>query len=154
MTDYSKLLETRRIAKGMFSLQQVSECLKIARRDTATAKSILNTSQDWAFNIAHNAMNQAGRALMLHEGYRPLGEGHHATVVQFLEIAFGGKHGDLLNEVDRIRRKRNKVTYDTTGLISKKDAEEAIAVAEQLLEVVVKHMDAGSSSNSKKRAPK
>jgi uncharacterized protein (UPF0332 family) len=153
MTDYSKLLESRRIAKGTFSRQQVSECLKIARRDIATAKSILNTSQEWAFNIAHNAMNQAGRALMLHEGYRPLGEGHHATVVQFLEIAFEGKLDSLLAEVDRIRRKRNKVTYDTTGLISRKNAEEAISIADELLKEVVKRI-AVTPSNGRKLSKK
>ncbi len=41
---------------------------QIARRDLETAEEIAETSPDWAFNIAYNAMHQAGRAFLLHRG--------------------------------------------------------------------------------------
>jgi len=64
MTDYSELLKEGRIRRGRFSRDQAENCLKLASRDIETAKATLVTSAEWAFNIAYNAMHQAGRAYM------------------------------------------------------------------------------------------
>lgn len=74
MTDYSELLEAGRVKRGRFSRQQVDSCLQIGRRDLKTAKAVIKTSPEWAFNIAYNAMHQIGRAFMLHSGCRRAGE--------------------------------------------------------------------------------
>lgn len=89
MTDYSELLDDGRIKHGRFARKQVEDCLRIAERDLATAASIIASSPEWAFNIASNAIHQAGRAFMFYAGYRTVGEGHHATVVRFIEMALG-----------------------------------------------------------------
>jgi uncharacterized protein (UPF0332 family) len=136
MTDYSKLLEEGRIKSGRFSKKQVEDCLAIAKRDVSTARSVLETSPEWAFNIAYNAMQQAGRAFMFSKGYRTDGEAHHATVVQFLEIALGREYEDALAVMDRMRRKRNRSTYDTVGTISDREAREAVSIAEEFVEKV------------------
>ncbi|MFQ5807774.1 MAG: hypothetical protein ACE5I3_15110 [Phycisphaerae bacterium] len=44
--------------------------------------TVIETSPEWAFNIAYNAMHQAGRAFMFRAGYWTAGEGPHATVVR------------------------------------------------------------------------
>lgn len=129
MTGYSKLLEERKIRKGRFGPGQVEACLKIAERDIETARTVLETSPEWAFNIAYNAMHQAGRAYMFAAGYRAAGEHRHAVVVQFLEIGLGQDYSDVLAIMDRMRRKRNRATYDMTGTISRKEAGEAIEAA-------------------------
>ena len=110
MTSYSELLDEGLLKAGRFSRKQVQDCLGIARRDLGTAKEIVETSPEWAFNIAYNAMHQAGRAFVFKVGYRPVGEGRHATVVRFLEIGLGEEQERTLAIMDRMRRKRNRAT--------------------------------------------
>lgn len=71
MTDYSELEKSRRIRPGRFSSKQISDCLALSRRDLKIAETILKENQDWAFNIAYNAMLQATKALMYSKGFRP-----------------------------------------------------------------------------------
>jgi len=133
MTSYSELLDEGRVKRGRFSKKQVEDSLHIARRDLETTVSIIGTSPEWAFNIAYNAMHQAGRAFMFYSGYRPVGEGHHATVVRFLEVGLGTGREDMLALMDRMRRKRNRATYDKVETISRREAEEAIATAQEFV---------------------
>lgn len=140
MTSYSELLGEGRVKQGRFSRRQVEDCLRIARRDLKTAATVIEASPEWAFNIAYNAMHQAGRAFMFHAGYRPAGEAHHATVVRFLEIALGSQHEETLVLMDRMRRKRNRATYDLVGTISHKEAEEAIAAAADFVTEVARRV--------------
>src|SRR3989304_2498095 len=100
MTDFSDLLDAGRLKRGRFANRQVDDCLGIARRDLKTSRAVIETSPEWAFNIAYNAMHQAGRAFMFHAGYRAVGEGHHATVVRFLEIGLGPRHEAVLAVMD------------------------------------------------------
>ncbi len=134
MTDYSELLDQGRVKRGHFARRQEEDCLRIARRDLETAKILIESSAEWAFNIAYNAMYQAGRSFMFHRGYRAAGHGHHATVVRFLEIGLGSEYEEMLALLDRMRRKRNRATYDTVGTISKKEAEDAISAARDFVD--------------------
>lgn len=140
MTDYSELLDDERVKRGRFSRKQVDDCLAIARRDLATAEDVLEKSPEWAFNIAYNAMHQAGRALMFDRGYRSVGEGHHATVIRFLELTLSPAQQDLFDLMDRMRRKRNRATYGTVGTISRPVAAEAITSARELVAEVVRNV--------------
>lgn len=133
MTSYSDLLDEGRVKRGRFSRKQVEDYLRIARRDPKTAKAVIETSREWGFNIAYNAMHQAGRAFMFHKGFRPVGEGHHATVIRFLAIGLGAQDDETLALMDRMRRKRNRATYDTVGTISRREAEEAITAAREFV---------------------
>ena len=137
MTDYSELLDDGRVRRGQFSRKQVESCIDLARRDLDTASTVIGASPEWAFNIAYNAMHQAGRAFMLHTGYRPAGEGHHVTVVRFLEAGLGSGYEDMLVLMDRMRRKRNRATYDRVGTIARKEAEEATTTARKFVEIVL-----------------
>ena len=58
MTNYSSLLEAGRIKRGRFSRKQALDCIEIARRDVETAKSVTETSPEWAFNIAYSALQK------------------------------------------------------------------------------------------------
>ena len=129
MMNYSELVKTNRIKGGRFSDKQIQDCLDLAERDLETAQKIGNDNPDWAFAIAYNAMLQTVRALMFSEGYRAIGEGQHATAIQFAQYALGVKFLPSLEFMDRMRRKRNRTVYDMAGLISKKEADEAIETA-------------------------
>lgn len=130
MTSYSELLKSNRIKAGKFSRKQVLDCLQLASRDIATARKVLGDDSDWCFTIAYNAMLQAARAVMLSKGYRASGEGQHATVIQFAKIALGKEYSDVLEFMERMRRKRHRAVYDMAGRVSKKEAAEAVETAE------------------------
>ena len=136
MTNYSNLIKDRLIKQGDFSQTQINDCLKIASRDLITAENIVEKSPEWAFNIAYNAMQQAGRAFMFSEGYRTVGVGHHATVIVFLEIALNKEFEDTLILMDRMRRKRNHATYDTIDSISTTEAKHAYINAKQFVDKI------------------
>lgn len=136
MTSYSELIKENRIKAGKFSRKQVQDCLNLAKRDIATARKIVAENPDWGYNIAYNAMLQAARAVMFSKGYRATGEGQHATVIQFAHIALGEEFTSTLEFMDRMRRKRNMVVYDMAGLVSSKEATEAIGTAENFVRSV------------------
>lgn len=138
MTDFSNLLKKGRIKEGRFSTKQVKDRLDIAHRDLAAAQNNLDTNPEWAYIIAYNAMHQAGRAYLFKKGFRTVGEGHHATVVQFIRLDLGPGYADLLTVMDRMRRNRNRATYDKTETISTSEARTAISTAEEFVDKISK----------------
>ena len=137
MTNYSELIKDNRIKAGKFSRKQVRDCLNLAERDIKTARKIAAENPDWGYNIAYNAMLQAARAVMFSKGYRATGEGQHATVIQFVQIALGEEFTTTLEFMDRMRRKRNRAVYDMAGLVSSKEATEAIETAVNFVRAIL-----------------
>jgi hypothetical protein len=78
-------------------------------------------------------MLQGIRAIMFERGFRPIGEGRHATAIEFAKITLGPKFADRLDFVDELRRKRNKTVYEIAGYVSHKEASEAISAAEDFV---------------------
>jgi len=113
--------------------KKVEDELQIARRDIAVAREILPKSKDWAYNIAYNAVLQSLRAFMFDKGYRSSGDSHHLAVIKFAELFF---ESDVTIRLDRMRRKRSISTYDTAGIVSVQEAENAIEMAENLLTII------------------
>ncbi|MCG2767897.1 MAG: hypothetical protein ABIK79_15450 [Chloroflexota bacterium] len=116
---YDKLLEQRRIKPYQARPREVERLLKVAARDLATAEKILPEDLDWTFNIIYNGVLQAARALMLHEGFRARGPEQHLTVVRFCELALGPEYERQVALSDQMRRKRNRLVYETVGLVSR-----------------------------------
>jgi uncharacterized protein (UPF0332 family) len=135
-----KLLRNRLISKVASSPGQVSEVFRVAERDLGAARNSLRECDfDWALAIAYNSMLQAGRALMLARGYRPVGEFKHVAVVEFVKVEFSGElSGRLAFAFDKIRRKRHRVVYDSVGLTTEREASEVIDLAEEFVSRVRK----------------
>ncbi|MDD1689251.1 MAG: HEPN domain-containing protein [Methanoregula sp.] len=110
--------------------KKVEDALVHARRDLATAGTIIANDQDWAYTIAYNAVLQAGRALMFSKGYRPDGANQHVAVVKFAELFLDPSDTIIF---DRMRRKRNSSVYETAGIITEREAEFALEQAEILV---------------------
>jgi len=106
-----KLLEKKMISKTASNPKQVDEVFKVAERDLNAARNSLREGDfDWALAIACNSMLQAGRALMLRGGYRPMGEFKHVAVVEFVEVEFSDELSrKLVFAFNKIRRKRHRV---------------------------------------------
>ncbi len=116
--------------------RRVLECLDIAERDLKTAISLSNDNPDWAYSIAYNSMLQSARALMFSFGFRPHGQAKHISAVRFAEAALGKKAKDIIMILDRMRRKRHRVVYDTSGLISQLEANKATTNAEKFIKMI------------------
>jgi uncharacterized protein (UPF0332 family) len=114
----------------------VDRLLQVAARDLVTAERILPDDLDWAFNIVYNAVLQAGRALMLHKGFRPRGPEQHRTVVHFCELTLGPERKRQIALFDQMRRKRNRLVYETVGLVSYREVEQALAFAQTFVEEI------------------
>ena len=130
-----KLLKNRLIAKITSSPEQVDEVFKVAERDLNAARNSLREGDfDWALAIAYNSMLQAGRALMLKRGYRPMGEFKHVAVVEFIKVEFSDELSrKLAFAFNNIRRKRHRVVYEQAGTTTEREALEIICLAEEFV---------------------
>ena len=131
---YERLLKTGRIQPYSARPSETAQLLQVANRDIGTAEKNLEEVPDWAYTIAYNAVLQASRALMLHDGFRPRGGEQHATVVEFIEERLGANFGKQVRLFDQMRRKRHRVVYEVAGLVSKAEAEQAINFAQEFID--------------------
>ena len=131
---YQRLLHSGLVRPYKGGREQAPRQLGLALRDLSSARRLLAEDRDWAFAIAYNAVLQAGRALMLREGYRPTtGEGGHVAVIRFCEEFFGPRYQEEMELFDRMRVRRNRVVYDVSGSISRLEADEAFTFAEDFV---------------------
>ena len=131
---YERLLQQGRIRPYRAKPQEVERLLQVASRDLSTAAKILPDDADWAFNIVYNAVLQAARALVLHEGFRPRGAGQHRTIVLFCQEALGQECRRQVALFDQVRRKRHRLVYEMVGLVSNQEAEQALDFAEAFVD--------------------
>ena len=112
------------------SKQEISDLLSIARRDLLDCQS-KEISDDWRFNIAYNAALQSAKAALAASGYRASREAHHYRVIQSLVFTIGAAP-NLVQQLERFRKKRNIVEYDRTGTISSQEVDEIASLAKEL----------------------
>lgn len=91
---------------------------------------MLDENCDWSFSIAYNSMLQSIRALIFSKGYRPSSDAGHVAAVRFAKLFL--TENDVVF-FDRMRRKRHTAVYDTVGVISRVEAENALARAEKFI---------------------
>jgi len=139
---YSELQNKGLIHPYHGSKKQVQKHLKLAERDIKTSQRIVAEDWDWAFNIAYNAILQAGRALMFYKGYRPTsGEGAHMSVVQFAEITLGKTFENEISLFDKMRQKRHRVIYDVAGIISQHEAKQSFEFAKKFVTIIREYIE-------------
>jgi len=114
----------------------IQSLLLVARRDLVAAERNLPEDLDWSFNMSYNAALQAGRALMFGHGYRPRGADQHRTVVRFVESVMGEDYARESALFEQMRRKRNRLIYETVGLVSRQEAEQALDFAKTIVDEI------------------
>ena len=121
--------------------KQVKQFLADAHKKAATARKNLPIDAETAYQIAYEAMLKASLALMLSHGQRPRVQlGHHIAIIEFAQRHLSPGLAPIFALFDRMRRKRNEAFYDI-ALISDTEAEEAVRVADNYLEVVSSDVD-------------
>lgn len=113
---------------------EIGELLAIADRDLADCR-VQGLSPEWRLNIAYNAALQASTAALAACGHRASREAHHYRVIQSLALTIGAE-ASLVRQFDLFRKKRNIGGYERAGTVSDKEANEMIALAEQIRQEV------------------
>lgn len=117
--------------------REIQQLLEVATRDLNAAVRNLEESPDWAYSMAYNAILQASRALMLSDGYRPRGADQHATVVGYVQERLDESASSRVHLFDQMRRKRHRIIYEVAGLVSRSEADQAVAYAKEFVEFLV-----------------
>ena len=126
----TKRFETAgKIRKQKAGVVQIEALLKEAILDLEEAKRIVNLAERATYLLAYNAMLKAGRALVLLQGYVPDDGAQHKTVVEMTSAILGDKYKNLTVQFETMRRKRNEMTYETGGLLSRSEAQKAFSDA-------------------------
>jgi hypothetical protein len=93
--------------------------------------SIDELSDDNRFGIAYQAALLVAKMAIACAGYRVKGQGAHHTTFQVVPLALGASYQTLADYLDRCRRKRNDIAYDSQGIVSSADVDELVKRATQ-----------------------
>jgi uncharacterized protein (UPF0332 family) len=127
-----------RIRKQEAGYVQVEALLKDAILDLGEARRIQGIAERAIYLLTYNAMLKAGRALLLLNGYVPDDGAQHKTVVDLTSAILGEKFRDLTEQFERMRRKRNDLTYQGGTLLSKSESQNALSSAISFIQNILK----------------
>jgi hypothetical protein len=88
-------------------------------------------STDRQFATAYNAVLQQAKMAIACAGYRVVGQGHHLTTFEAVELAMGRNIAPLANYFETCRRKRNMLDYDMANVATETEVRELLEKAEQ-----------------------
>jgi hypothetical protein len=121
----SKLLRPHETNAG-----EISKLFSVVDRDLLEARRV--TSQDWQFSIAYSAALKLCTILLYAAGYRAGSNGRHYYTIQSMPFILGEAYRKSTDYLDTCRKKRNEVTYDTSGIVTENDIRELITFTESL----------------------
>lgn len=121
-------------------LDQIKALIERAQKDIKIAEINIDIDYDTAFSVAYNAMLKAGRALILHKGYRTDDGSQHKTTVDFCSYLLDDETKNLVKQFDRMRRIRNIISYDPFDYagFSKEDVLTAISNSKNFVQAIIK----------------
>lgn len=125
------------IKEEKIGFDQVIKHLERAKKDLYVAKANLEIDTEASYNYAYLAMLRSGRALMFSLKYRPIDGEQHKTVVAFCEKTLGENNLEIIKYFDRMRKKRNRFTYDEPELlVSKTETEQAFKNSKEFVKII------------------
>ena len=137
--DYKELQDMGMLEERVTETVEVIGLITRAERDLATSKLLQEKDEEWAFAAAYLAMARSARALILSEGYRPKGvrgRDIQKTIVTAVGVILGEQYKSLINKFDRMRRKYQNFMEESSRVISKYEASQAISDAEEFFGLV------------------
>ncbi len=137
-----RLVREGKIRRQNAGFVQVEALLKDAILDLEEARRIQGIAERAIYLLAYTAMLKAGRALLLLNGYVPDDGAQHKTVVELTSAILGEEFRDLTEQFERMRRKRNDLTYEGGTLLSKTEAQNALSSAISFLQKILRKVKA------------
>jgi hypothetical protein len=132
---WQQLLAANRVRRHATSRQELNDLRAVIARDLQDA-ALPGLSADRRFATAYNAVLQLTKMVIACTGYRVVGQGHHQTTFEGLELAMGAGIAALAAYFDTCRRKRNLVEYDVANVATETEAEELLRQAQQFAQAV------------------
>jgi hypothetical protein len=120
-------LQNSWLVRHTTSAEEIANLLRISDRDLAACKA-KELPADWKLAIAYNAGLQAATAALAAAGYRASRDNHHYRVIQSLEFTIAATTKKI-DTFDGFRKKRNVSSYDLSGAVSEKEADEMLKLA-------------------------
>lgn len=120
-----------RVEPHVTSKAELDDLRAAIERNLADA-AIKELSADNRFSIAYQAALLAAKMAVACAGYRVKGQGAHQATFQALKLALGSSVNKTADYLDRCRRKRNDLAYDSEGVVSATDATELLKEAKSL----------------------
>ncbi len=136
---YEALKEMGIVEERAAEITEIIALVTRAERDLSTSKLLQDKDEEWAFAAAYLAMARSARAIILSEGFRPKGvRGRDAqkTVVTAAGVLLGEQYRSLINKFDRMRRKYQSFMEESSRIISRYEAGQAIKDAEEFIGIV------------------
>jgi len=121
------------------SKQEIGDLFKIARRDLADSKKT-EISEDWQFGIAYNAALKLCTILLRADNKRVSAGAHHFLTMMALPFYLGENYESVTNYLNRCRKKRNRIEYESVGGVNSDEISELISFVSDLLQTVEKWM--------------
>lgn len=134
---YEDLVKARIIEPYEVGNEEIAAKIRDARHDIDVAQNMAGMDLDWAFSIAYNGIREVATAYAYHLGYRPKGNAKHYNTFKFLEEALPDSFQKEVSLMQRLRKKRNQVVYDSRGIISETEAKEIIAFSKKFLDEIL-----------------
>ena len=114
----------------------MDQFLASAQNKLVAARKNLTIDAEADYQIAYEAMLKGSLALMLSHGSRPRVQlGHRRAIIEFSQQHLDPALAPTFALFDRMRRKRNDA-FDDIAVITLREAEEAVATAENYLPLI------------------
>ena len=128
---WKSLQNQGRVEQHVTSKAELDDLRAAIRRNLDDA-AIRELSNDNRFSIAYQAALLAAKMAIACAGYRVKGQGAHQATFEALKLALGPSSDKTADYLDRCRRKRNELTYDSEGVVSAADAAKLFKSAKSL----------------------
>jgi hypothetical protein len=107
----------------------------VVARDLRDAE-VPGLSADRRFATAYNAVLQLAKMAIACAGYRVVGQGHHVTTFEAVELAMGRTVAPLASYFETCRRKRNMLDYDMANVATETEVRELLEKAQAFQQLV------------------
>jgi hypothetical protein len=107
----------------------------VVARDLRDAE-VPGLSTDRGFATAYNAILQLAKMAIACAGYRVVGQGHHVTTFEAVELAMGRGVAPLASYFETCRRKRNMLDYDMADVATETEVRELLEQAHAFRQLV------------------
>jgi len=88
------------------------------------------------FATAYSAVLQLAKMAIACAGYRVVGQGHHVTTSEAVELAMGHRVALLTSYFETCRRKRNMLDYDMANVATDTEVRELMEKAQAFQQLV------------------
>jgi len=139
---YLKNLESKGfIKKERIGIDQVKALLTSASKNITASEKNLSIDEEACYTLAYNAMLKLARALVFLQGYRPYDGQQHKTTIEVAGEMLGKEFSELIVMFDKMRKKRNQITYDPMLPLSLTEAKTALKTANDFYKKVKNYLD-------------